>query len=87
MRVHSREREARDGAWIQQAADQRERDPRRGSSLGGDCVGHDDAGAPASKERTAAQWKHLLEDRAGLKIVKIWGVGNGVESLIECELP
>jgi hypothetical protein len=41
----------------------------------------------ASKERTAAQWKHLLEDRAGLKIVKIWGVGNGVESLIECELP
>ncbi|KAM0701687.1 hypothetical protein Q7P35_010596 [Cladosporium inversicolor] len=41
----------------------------------------------ASKERTAAQWKHLLEDRAGLKIVKIWGVDNGVESLIECELP
>jgi hypothetical protein len=41
----------------------------------------------ASKERTATQWKHLLEDRAGLKIVKIWGVGNGVESLIECELP
>ena len=41
----------------------------------------------ASKERTAAQWKHLLEKRAGLKIVKIWGVGNGVESLIECELP
>jgi len=41
----------------------------------------------ASKERTAAQWKHLLEDRAGLKIVKIWDVGNGVESLIECELP
>jgi hypothetical protein len=28
-----------------------------------------------------------LEDRAGLKIVKIWDVGNGVESLIECELP
>lgn len=41
----------------------------------------------ASRERTAAQWKHLLEDRAGLRIVKIWEVGNGVESLIECELP
>lgn len=41
----------------------------------------------ASKERTQAQWKHLLQDRAGLRIVEIWDVGNGVESLIECELP
>jgi len=40
----------------------------------------------ASKERTFRQWKHLLEERAGLKIVKVWGGGNGVESLIECEL-
>jgi hypothetical protein len=40
----------------------------------------------ASKERTFRQWKHLLEDRAGLKIVNVWGGGNGVESLIECEL-
>lgn len=41
----------------------------------------------ASKGRTRAQWKYLLEDRAGLRIVKIWGSGNGVENLIECELP
>lgn len=40
----------------------------------------------ASKERTRAQWKYLLEDRAKLSIVEIWDVGNGVESLIECEL-
>lgn len=41
----------------------------------------------AAKERTRAQWYHLLEERAGFKIVKIWDVGNGVESLIECQLP
>jgi len=41
----------------------------------------------ASKERMRAQWKYLLQDRAGLNIVEIWDVGNGVESLIECELP
>ncbi|KAM0715778.1 hypothetical protein Q7P37_008292 [Cladosporium fusiforme] len=41
----------------------------------------------ASRERTRAQWKHLLEDIAGFKIVKYWDIGNGVESLIECELP
>ena len=40
----------------------------------------------ASKERTLRQWKHLLEERAGLKIVNVWGGGGGVESLIECEL-
>lgn len=41
----------------------------------------------SSKERTAAQWRHLIEKEAELKVVKIWDVGNGVESLIECELP
>lgn len=39
----------------------------------------------ASKERTEADWRKLLEG-AGLKIVKVWGHGEGVESLIECEL-
>ncbi|KAJ0310946.1 hypothetical protein COL516b_001646 [Colletotrichum fioriniae] len=40
-----------------------------------------------SKERTEGDWYHLLETIAGLKIVKIWGGGKGVESLIEVELP
>ncbi|KAK1505116.1 hypothetical protein CABS01_08894 [Colletotrichum abscissum] len=40
-----------------------------------------------SKERTEGDWYHLLEIIAGLKIVKIWGGGKGVESLIEVELP
>lgn len=39
----------------------------------------------ASRERTRAQWTHLLEGLAGFKIVKFWDVGNGVESVIECE--
>ncbi|KAK2730267.1 sterigmatocystin 8-o-methyltransferase [Colletotrichum kahawae] len=40
-----------------------------------------------SKERTEGDWYNLLEKIAGLKIVKIWGGGKGVESLIEVELP
>ncbi|TLS29559.1 hypothetical protein PpBr36_01431 [Pyricularia pennisetigena] len=39
-----------------------------------------------AKERTEADWRSLLEGN-GLKIVKIWSGGKGVESLIECELP
>ena len=39
----------------------------------------------ASRERTEADWWRLLEG-AGLRIVKIWNHGEGVESLIECEL-
>ncbi|KAK1730003.1 O-methyltransferase [Colletotrichum acutatum] len=39
----------------------------------------------SSRERTEEQWRKLLEP-AGLKIVKIWSAGEGVESLIECEL-
>jgi len=40
-----------------------------------------------SKERTEADWRHLLEDLAGLRIIKIWSGGKGVESLIEVERP
>ncbi|RTE85342.1 hypothetical protein BHE90_000116 [Fusarium euwallaceae] len=40
-----------------------------------------------SMERTEADWYNLIENLAGLKIVKIWGGGKGVESVIECELP
>jgi hypothetical protein len=40
-----------------------------------------------SKERTESDWRHLLEDLAGLRIVKIWSGGKGVESLIEVERP
>lgn len=39
-----------------------------------------------SKERTHADWYYLLEELAGLKIVKIWDGGKGVESVIECEI-
>lgn len=41
--------------------------------------------AIASTERTKSQWARLIES-AGLKIVKIWTVHKGVESLIECEM-
>lgn len=39
-----------------------------------------------SKERTYADWHHLVEKLAGLKIIKIWDGGKGVESVIECEV-
>lgn len=39
----------------------------------------------SSRERTRVEWQSLLE-KAGLRIVDIYGGGNGVESLIECEL-
>ncbi|KAI2618196.1 S-adenosyl-L-methionine-dependent methyltransferase [Hypoxylon sp. NC1633] len=39
----------------------------------------------ASRERTEPEWTKMLE-AAGLRVCKIWTVGNGVESLIECEL-
>lgn len=39
-----------------------------------------------SKERTHADWYYLVEQLAGLKIVKIWDGGKGVESVIECEV-
>ncbi|KAI1111585.1 S-adenosyl-L-methionine-dependent methyltransferase [Nemania sp. NC0429] len=40
-----------------------------------------------AKERSAAQWSELLEEKCGLKIVKIWTPINGVESVIECVRP
>ncbi|OJJ43620.1 hypothetical protein ASPZODRAFT_169288 [Penicilliopsis zonata CBS 506.65] len=39
----------------------------------------------ASQERTARQW-HALVESVGLKVVQIYTVQRGVESLIECEL-
>lgn len=39
----------------------------------------------SSRERTEEQWRKLLEP-TGLRIIKIWSAGEGVESLIECEL-
>ncbi|KAI1278297.1 S-adenosyl-L-methionine-dependent methyltransferase [Xylaria sp. FL0933] len=41
----------------------------------------------AGKERSLSQWSELLEKRCGLRIVKIWTPINGIESVIECELP
>ncbi|EFX00449.1 hydroxyindole O-methyltransferase [Grosmannia clavigera kw1407] len=41
----------------------------------------------SSRERTEADWHHVLEDIGGLKITKIWTAANGVESIIECERP
>lgn len=39
-----------------------------------------------SLERTEARWRNLIESVDRLKITQIWHVGEGVESLIECEL-
>ncbi|KFH42551.1 Demethylsterigmatocystin 6-O-methyltransferase-like protein [Hapsidospora chrysogenum ATCC 11550] len=41
----------------------------------------------SARERTEADWRELIERKAGLRIVKIWSGGRGVESLIEVELP
>ena len=40
----------------------------------------------AVKERTEKQWRSLLE-QAGLKVVGIWTYEQGIESLIEAEIP
>ncbi|CAI7608725.1 unnamed protein product [Penicillium glandicola] len=40
----------------------------------------------SSEERTSPAWYDLIEKRVGLKIVQIWSAGEGVESVIECEL-
>ena len=40
---------------------------------------------PEGIERTAGQWKALLES-VGLQINKIWSESSGVESVIEAEL-
>jgi hypothetical protein len=44
-------------------------------------------GLNGSAERTESNWRHLIEDMAGLKILQIWSVPNGVEKVIECEVP
>jgi hypothetical protein len=41
----------------------------------------------SARERTEADWRELIERKAGLRIVNIWSGGRGVESLIEVELP
>jgi hypothetical protein len=40
----------------------------------------------SARERTESDWHNLLETRCGLRISKFWNPGNGVESVIECEL-
>lgn len=40
----------------------------------------------SSRERTQADWEHLLQELGGLRINKIYTAANGVESIIECEL-
>ena len=39
-----------------------------------------------SRERTEDDWRVLLEEKCGVRIVKIWNPGNGVEGIIECEV-
>lgn len=42
----------------------------------------------SARERTEDGWRNLVENLsggAGLRIVKFWSVGNGVENLIEVE--
>lgn len=41
----------------------------------------------SAKERTEAEWRSLLEGKAGLKVTGIWRPGRIGESVIECELP
>jgi len=40
-----------------------------------------------ARERTEEDWRALLQDKCGLSIVKVWNPGNGVEGIIECEVP
>ncbi|KAK4449954.1 O-methyltransferase [Podospora aff. communis PSN243] len=40
-----------------------------------------------AKERTEEDWVALLEDKCGLRVVKVWNPGNGIEGVIECEVP
>jgi hypothetical protein len=38
-------------------------------------------------ERTEEEWRALLEGKCGLRVVKVWNPGNGVEGIIECDVP
>ncbi|KAJ5180401.1 S-adenosyl-L-methionine-dependent methyltransferase [Penicillium capsulatum] len=40
----------------------------------------------SARERTQDDWRRLLEDRCGLKILGFYDPGHGVEGIIECEL-
>jgi hypothetical protein len=40
-----------------------------------------------AKERTEEDWLALLEGKCGLRVLKMWNPGNGVEGIIECEVP
>ena len=48
-------------------------------------LGQDHEGLAASRERTEAQWRELLQS-AGLTVVDIWTKEAHVESLIEAVL-
>ncbi|KAA8631727.1 hypothetical protein SMACR_07158 [Sordaria macrospora] len=39
-----------------------------------------------ARERTEKEWRRLLEDGVGLKILDVYGPGGGVEGVIECEV-
>ena len=38
-------------------------------------------------ERTEEEWRALLEDKCGLRVMKVWNPESGVEGIIECEVP
>ncbi|KAK3940163.1 S-adenosyl-L-methionine-dependent methyltransferase [Diplogelasinospora grovesii] len=40
-----------------------------------------------ARERTDEDWRNLLERQCGLKITNIYNPGNGVEGIVECEVP
>ena len=42
-----------------------------------------------ARERTVREWKVLIEEGAGMKVIGVWGGGNkgGVEGVVECEVP
>ena len=40
-----------------------------------------------AKERTEDEWRVLLEEKCGLRVMNVWNPGNGVEGVIECEVP
>lgn len=40
-----------------------------------------------ARERSEDDWRSLLEGRCGLRICGIYNPGNGVEGIIECEVP
>ena len=39
-----------------------------------------------ARERTEKEWRRLLEEGVGLKVLGVYGPGGGVEGVIECEV-